>query len=83
LVFNDLGVAPAVEMSSLVVRVAQILDWARALAREALFIDIHRVFSIARSHYMNIDLPMISEGFTPSYTDTELDEIEKESAPPA
>ena len=42
---------------------------------------VHLVFAIARSHYININLPMISEGFAPSYTDAELDEIEKEVAP--
>ena len=51
------------------------------LAREALYTGVHRVFAIAHSHYINIDLSVISEGFTPSYTDAELDEIEKEAAP--
>ena len=83
LVFDDLWVAPAVETSSLVVRVTQILDQARALAREALHTGVHHTFTIARSHYIDIDLPVISEGFTPGYTDAELDEIEKEAAPPA
>ena len=41
------------------------------------------MFAIARSHYINIDLSVISEGFTPGYTNTELDEIEKEATPPA
>ena len=55
----------------------------RALAREALYTGIHRMFAIAHSHYINIDLPVISEGFTSGYTNAELDEIEKEAAPPA
>jgi len=83
LVFNDLGVAPAVETSSLVVWVTQTPDRARTLAREDLYTGVHRVFAIARSHYINIDLSVISEGFTPGYTNTELDEIEKEATPPA
>ena len=41
------------------------------------------LFAIARSHYININLPMISEGFAPGYTNAEQDEIEKEAAPPA
>ena len=82
LVFNDLGVAPAMEMSSLAVRVTYILDRARALAMEALYTGVHRAFTIACAHYINIDLLVISEGFTPSYTDAELDEIEKEAALP-
>ena len=83
LVFNDLGVASAVETSSLAVRVTQILDWARTLARKALYTGAHCAFAIVCSHYINIDLPVISEGFMPGYTDAELDEIEKEAAPPA
>ena len=71
------------ETSSLAVRVAQMPDRARALAREALYISIHRAFAIAHSHYINIDLPVISQGFAPGYTDAELDEIEKEAAPSA
>ena len=41
------------------------------------------MFTIVCSHYINIDLPVISECFVPGYTDAELDEIEKEAAPPA
>ena len=83
LVFDDLEVAPAVGTSSLAVRVTQILDRARALAREALYTSIHHAFAIARSHYINIDLTVISEGFVPGYADAKLDEIEKETALPA
>ena len=54
----------------------------RVLAREALYNGVHHAFSIARSHYIDIDLPVISEGFAPGYTDTKLDKIEKEVAPP-
>ena len=81
LVFDDLRVALAVDTSSLVVRVTQIPDWARALAREALHTNVHCALAVARSHYIDIDLSMISEGFASGYTDTELDEIEKEAEP--
>ena len=79
LVFNDLGVTTTVETSSFVVQVTQIPDRARTLARKALHTSVHHVFSVAHSHYIDIDLPVISEGFTPSYTDAELDEIEVEA----
>jgi len=82
LVFDYLRVTPAMETSSLVVQVTQIPNRACALEREALYTSVYCAFSIARSHYVHIDLPVISEGFAPSYTDTELDEIEKEAAPP-
>ena len=81
-VFDDLRVALSLEMSSLIVRVTQIPDQARALAREALYTGVHRTFAIVRSHYINIDLPVISEGFVPGYTEAELDEFEKEAALP-
>ena len=83
LVFDDLRVAPVVEMSSLVVRVTQIPDQVRTLAKEALHIGVHRAFTVARSHYIDINLPVISEGFTFGYTDAELDEIEAEAKLPA
>ena len=71
------------EMSLLAVRVTQILDQVRSLAREALHTGVHHALAVARSHYIDIDLPVISEGFTPGYTDAELDKIEKEAALPA
>ena len=82
LVFDDLGVTPAMETSSLIVRVTQIPDRARALVRKALHSGAHQAFAITCSHYIDIDLPVISEGFAPGYTDAELDEIEKEVTPP-
>ena len=39
------------------------------------------MFTVLCSHYIDIDLPVIIEGFVPGYTDTELDEIEKEPKP--
>ena len=36
---------------------------------------------IARSHYENIDLETMSQGFTPDYSDTELEKIDKEVSP--
>ena len=35
---------------------------------------------IARSHYENIDLATMNQGFTPSYSNAELEDIEKEMA---
>ena len=36
---------------------------------------------IACSHYENIDLAMMSQGFMLNYSDAELEDIEKEVAP--
>ena len=60
LVFNDLKLASEQEMSSFVVHVIQITDQAREIMRDALGFGIHRSFAIARSHYENIDLAMMS-----------------------
>ena len=54
----------------------------RQLKRSALRTVVNQSFMIACSHYGdNIDLEMMSLGFVPSYTDTELDEIEAVVAP--
>ena len=68
-------------MSSYAVRAIRITDRAREIAREALRFGIHRSFAIARSHYENIYLATMSQGFTPVYSNTELEDIEKEVAP--
>ena len=57
------------------------MDRACEIARDALCFGIHRSFAIARSHYENIDLVMMSQGFTPIYSDIEMEDIEKEVAP--
>ena len=57
------------------------MDRARDMARGALHFGVHLSFAIARSHYENIDLATMSQGFAPVYTDAELDDIEKEVAP--
>ena len=51
------------------------------MARGALRFGGHRSFVIARSHYENIDLATMSQGFTPIYIGVELDNIKKEVAP--
>ena len=51
------------------------------MVRDTLCFDVHRSFMIARSHYENIDLETMSQGFTPGCSDTELEDMEKEVAP--
>ena len=81
LVYDELELAPEQETSSLMVHATHIMDWARDMARGALRFGIHRSFMIARSHYENINLATMSQGFALVYTDAELDNIEKEVAP--
>ena len=57
------------------------MDRACKMARDTLYTDVHRSFAITRSHYENIDLETMSQGFAPGYSDAELEDIEKEVAP--
>ena len=81
MVCDDLELAPAQETSSLMAHIIRIMHQAREIVRDMLRFGVHRSLAIARSHYENIDLAMMSQGFAPVYTDAELDDIEKEVAP--
>ena len=48
--------------------------------RGVLCFGVNRSFMIARSHYENIDLAMMSQGFVPGYSNVEMEDIEKEVA---
>ena len=65
----------------LAARVVRIMDWAREMARYVLRFGVHWSVVIARSHYENIDLATMSQGFAPGYTEAELEEIEETVAP--
>ena len=81
LVFYDLELAPEAETSSNVVRAVRLMDRACEVTREALHFGVHRSFTIAHSHYENIDLATMSQGFVPIYSDADKEDIEKEVAP--
>ena len=51
------------------------------MARGALCFGVHQSFAVICSHYENIDLATMSQGFAPIYTDVELDIIEEKVAP--
>ena len=53
----------------------------RDMARDGLHFGVYRSFAIACSYYENIDLATMSQCFMPVYTNTKLDDIEKEVAP--
>ena len=57
------------------------MDQLHEIVRDALCFGVHRSFAIACSHYENIDLATMSQGFMPIYTDAELDVIKEEVAP--
>jgi hypothetical protein len=45
--------------------------------------SVQQSFMIARSHYKNIDLAAMCQGFAPSYNVNELERIEEMAAVPA
>ena len=52
------------------------------LEEGAFHVGITQAFTVAHSHYdQEINLEVMSQGFTPSYEDPELDEIEKAVTP--
>ena len=52
------------------------------LEEDAFHTGITQAFTVAHSHYdWDINLEVMSQGFTPSYADPELDEIEKAVTP--
>ena len=57
------------------------MDRVHETMRKALRFGVHRSFAIARSHYENIDLTAMSQGFVPGYSEIELEEIEESVAP--
>ena len=59
------------------------MDRAHDMARGVLRFGVHQSFMIAHSHYENIDLATMSQGFAPIYTNAELDIIEEEVPPNA
>ena len=63
------------------VRAIRITDQAHEITRDVVRFDVHQSFVIGRSHYENIDLATMSQGFAPVYSDAELEDIKKEVAP--
>ena len=52
------------------------------LEEDTFHAGITQAFAVARSHYdQEINLEVMSQGFTPVYEDLELDEIEKAVTP--
>jgi hypothetical protein len=82
LVCDDLSLILEQEGSSLVVRTTWIMDRACEIMRLTLLFGIHQSFTITRSHYENIDLAALSQGYVPSFTNTQLDKIKKTMASP-
>jgi hypothetical protein len=53
---NDVGVTPPEETSSLAVHSLRIMERACEMTRHALHFGVQQSFTVARSHYENINL---------------------------
>ena len=79
---DDLQLAQEEGTSSLMTRAAGITARVGQLEEDAFHAGITQAFAVARSHYdREINLEVMSQGFTPIYEDPELDEIEKAVTP--
>ena len=79
---DNLQVVQEEGTSSLMTSAAGITAWVGQLEEDAFHAEITLAFVVARSHYdREINLEVMSLGFTPVYEDPELDEIEKAVAP--
>jgi hypothetical protein len=81
LVLNGFEMNSEAGMSSLAVQLVNVADQARGMAKRVMHLGVQRSFVIVHSHYENIDLQVMSQGFTPSYDDAELNQIEEEVVP--
>ena len=81
-VCDDLQVAQEEGTSSLSTHATSIMAWVGQLEEDAFHTEITQAFTVAHSQYdQEINLEVMSLDFTPSYEDSELDEIEKAMAP--
>jgi len=81
-VCDDVEVVWSEGTSLLVARAVEIMAQVRQLKRNALRAGVNQSFMISRSHYGdNIDLEMMSHGFTPGYEVHKLEEMEAPMAP--
>jgi len=75
-------VAPGEGIDSLPVCTADIMAQVGQLEEDTFHAGITQAFAVARSHYdQEINLEVMSQGFTPVYEDPELDEIERVVTP--
>lgn len=81
LVRDDLQVAQPVGTNMLAARARVIPGRVRELGRDVLHGGVNRVFAIARSHYRNINLRVLSLGYPTGYIDVQLDDLEPKVTP--
>ncbi|KAG2621615.1 uncharacterized protein LOC120666552 [Panicum virgatum] len=72
LVLDDLGMSAADYTTQLGAQLIQAVDGPHKVVQELLYLGAQRSFAIARSHYANIDLAELSQGFPSTYSEAEL-----------
>lgn len=80
-VLDDLSAVRGEGTISLATRMLQVTERVREMATEGLHIGVQCSSAIAHSHYEDINLDLMSEGFTPGYSAEELHQIEADVAP--
>ena len=82
MVTDALEVAQPEGSSSLAARTVGITARVGQLEEDAIHTGTTQAFAVAHSHYaQEINLEVMSHGFTPVYDDDELDEMEKAVTP--
>ena len=76
-----LGVPAPTSAVELVQGVEGMPQRVHAMGVASLRYGVLQTLAIARSHYENINLDALSQGFPAEYTDEELDGLEREAAP--
>lgn len=81
LVYDELHVAQSAGTNTLTARTGVIMNQVRELERVILHTSINRVFVVTHSHYENIDLEALSEGYPDGYELHELAALEAKVLP--
>lgn len=81
LICDELQVMQPAGMNTLTARAGMITDRACEHERAVLHSSVNWVFVVAHSHYKNIDLEALSEGYPGGHEPHELTPLEDEAAP--
>ncbi|RLN35456.1 uncharacterized protein C2845_PM03G33080 [Panicum miliaceum] len=78
---EDLGGPATTEDDKLISQLNHSAKGAQNTVNQALHLGVRRAFAVAYSHYVDIDLPELSQGFASGYEEEDLEQIENDIAP--
>ncbi|RLN09750.1 uncharacterized protein C2845_PM11G07580 [Panicum miliaceum] len=78
---EDLGGSATTEDDMLISQLVHFAEGAQSAVTQVLHLGVRRAFAVTRSHYEDIDLPELSQGFVSGYEEEELEWIEDHVAP--